>query len=133
MTAPFSESILLSQGEKSWRLAIAAGWPIGLAFATVVARNKLPACGFFYWTGNPCPFCGGTRAYLALASLDLAAAWQYSATAVLAICLAAAHTAFLLAEVCLGARLGLDTLWRTGWALISFFIAAYWAVRLFAG
>lgn len=133
MTAPSSKSIFLSQGDKSWRLAIAAGWPIGLAVATVVAENKLSACAFSYWTGHPCPFCGGTRAYLALASLDLAAAWQYSASAVLTISFAAAHTAFLLTELFFAVRLGWDTLWQTGWALISFVIAGYWAISLIAG
>jgi hypothetical protein len=128
--APFSESASLSQSDKSWRLAIAAGWPVGLVVAAAIAGYKLPACGFAYLTGHSCPFCGGTRAYLALASLDPLAAWRHSASAVVAIGFGAAHTAFLLAEVFFGVRLGWSFLWVTGWPLIGFVVAANWAIRL---
>lgn len=38
----------------------------------------LPACPLKAWTGWPCPGCGTTRAALALAELDLAAAFAVS-------------------------------------------------------
>jgi len=54
-------------------LAGAAAAPFARAFASV-----LPGCLFRAVTGIPCPTCGGTRALLALARLDIPAALAWN-------------------------------------------------------
>jgi len=51
-------------------LALATGWVL------LVSGIHLPACNFRRMTGYPCPGCGGTRAWLMLARLQLVAALQ---------------------------------------------------------
>jgi Protein of unknown function (DUF2752) len=50
-------------------LVCAAAAPLAPAFS-----NALPPCPFHWLTGFPCATCGGTRALLALARFDVAAA-----------------------------------------------------------
>jgi hypothetical protein len=54
-------------------LACAAAAP----FARTLAAGT-PACAFRTITGVPCPTCGGTRALLALARLDVGAALAWN-------------------------------------------------------
>ena len=53
-------------------------------WAPLLARFA-PACVFHAWTGLPCPACGTTRAALALARLDVAAALAWNPLATLAL------------------------------------------------
>jgi len=45
--------------------------------------EELGLCPFGAITGRPCPFCGGTRAVLSVASLDFHSAMNYNAFVVL--------------------------------------------------
>ena len=51
----------------------------GLVGVAWVARRfdlPLPGCPFREWTGVPCPFCGSTRAFAALAELNFIGAFR---------------------------------------------------------
>src|ERR1700687_2983342 len=49
-------------------LGLLAGLVLWLAYTRIffvlqAAHLSAPPCPFFYLTGHPCPFCGGTRAF----------------------------------------------------------------------
>lgn len=55
------------------------GLLVGLVGVAWVARRfdlPLPSCPFREWTGVPCPFCGSTRAFAALAELNFIGAFR---------------------------------------------------------
>jgi Protein of unknown function (DUF2752) len=58
-------------------IALLAGLLLWLAytrvfFALQAAHLAAPPCPFFYLTGHPCPFCGGTRSFAYMWQGDLA-------------------------------------------------------------
>ena len=58
-------------------LGILAGLVAWLVYTRVywslhAAHFALPPCPFYYLTGHPCPFCGGTRSFAYLWQGDLA-------------------------------------------------------------
>lgn len=77
----------------------------------------LPACPLRTHTGIPCPFCGSTRAFAALARLDFVSAVQFNPFVSLATCVAGGL--WLLAAVRadqpvrqLRSRVGRSPLWK---------------------
>jgi hypothetical protein len=64
-------------GER-WRdlglFAVLAGWLLytRIYWALQAAHLSAPPCPFFYLTGHPCPFCGGTRSFAYMWQGDLA-------------------------------------------------------------
>ncbi len=81
----------------AWRRATAADRPLAIVLAggALAARalapwapllsRLVPACAFHALTGLPCPGCGTTRAVLALARLDVAAAFAFNPLAALGL------------------------------------------------
>jgi hypothetical protein len=69
--------------------------------AAVLAPLPFPTCGLRAMLGIPCPGCGMTRALLAAARLDWAAAmrWHPLALPLLAVALATGALAFVIGEV----------------------------------
>lgn len=61
-----------------WRdlgvFAVLAGWLLYTRIYWVLhaAHVSAPPCPFYYLTGHPCPFCGGTRSFAYMWSGDLA-------------------------------------------------------------
>jgi len=58
-------------------LAILGGLLLWLAYTRIyfvlhAAHLSAPPCPFYYITGHPCPFCGGTRAFAYMWQGDLA-------------------------------------------------------------
>ena len=58
-------------------LALLAGLLTWLAYTRVyfllqAAHLTAPPCPFYYFTGHPCPFCGGTRSFAYMWEGDLA-------------------------------------------------------------
>jgi hypothetical protein len=49
-------------------VAIAVALVLWLGYTRIywvlqAAHISAPPCPFYYWTGHPCPFCGGTRSF----------------------------------------------------------------------
>jgi Protein of unknown function (DUF2752) len=63
-------------GER-WRdlglFAVLAGWLLytRIYWTLRAAHIAAPPCPFYYLTGHPCPFCGGTRSFAYMWSGDL--------------------------------------------------------------
>jgi uncharacterized protein DUF2752 len=58
-------------------LGIAGGLLLWLVYTRVywtlqAAHMTLPPCPFYYLTGHPCPFCGGTRSFAYMWEGDIA-------------------------------------------------------------
>lgn len=58
-------------------LAILGGLLLWLAYTRIffvlrVAHLSAPPCPFYYITGHPCPFCGGTRSFAYMWQGDIA-------------------------------------------------------------
>jgi hypothetical protein len=58
-------------------LALLAGLVAWLAYTRIyfllqAAHLSAPPCPFYYLTGHPCPFCGGTRSFAYMWEGDLA-------------------------------------------------------------
>ena len=58
-------------------LALLAGLLVWLAYTRMyfllhAAHLTVPPCPFYYLTGHPCPFCGGTRSFAYMWEGDLA-------------------------------------------------------------
>ncbi|HEX6548195.1 MAG TPA: DUF2752 domain-containing protein [Candidatus Dormibacteraeota bacterium] len=63
-------------------LAALGGLVLWLGYTRVfwtlhAVHATLPPCPFLFLTGQPCPLCGGTRAYAAMWQGDVAAAVRY--------------------------------------------------------
>ena len=63
--------------ERKRDLSILAGLVLWLAYtrgfwAMQAAHLTIPPCPFYYLTGHPCPFCGGTRSFAYMWQGDIA-------------------------------------------------------------
>ena len=62
-------SVTRAAAADRWRdlgiLAVLVGWLLytRIFWALQAAHATLPPCPFYYLTGHPCPFCGGTRSF----------------------------------------------------------------------
>jgi len=78
-----SPTLVIARPRERLELALAfAGLLAWLAYTRLfwslnALHAALPPCPFLYLTGEPCPFCGGTRAYAAMWRGDLGAAVRY--------------------------------------------------------
>ena len=55
-------------------LVVLAGWLVYTRIFWVLqaAHLSAPPCPFYYFTGHPCPFCGGTRSFAYMWEGDIA-------------------------------------------------------------
>jgi len=84
--------------------AVFAVLTVMLALASWIPLEKLhlPRCGFRLLTGIPCPFCGGSRAFFALANFEPGAALRWNPLATVAVLMSAAWFCGWLTERMLG-------------------------------
>jgi len=64
-------------GDRLRDISLIGGLVLWLAYTRVfwglnVSHLVLPPCPFFYLTGHPCPFCGGTRSFAYMWRGDMA-------------------------------------------------------------
>ena len=64
-------------GDRLRDISLIGGLALWLAYTRVfwglkVSHLVLPPCPFFYLTGHPCPFCGGTRSFAYMWQGDVA-------------------------------------------------------------
>jgi hypothetical protein len=64
-------------GDRIRDISILAGLVLWLAYTRIywtlqVGHMTLPPCPFYYLTGHPCPFCGGTRSFAYMWQGDIA-------------------------------------------------------------
>jgi hypothetical protein len=64
-------------GDRLRDLSMLGGLLLWLAYTRIywiiqVGHLTLPPCPFFYLTGHPCPFCGGTRSFAYMWRGDMA-------------------------------------------------------------
>jgi hypothetical protein len=76
MTSPIALARALP-GDRLRDAAILGGLLAWLAYTRIywslqAAHVVMPPCPFFYLTGHPCPFCGGTRSFAYMWQGDLA-------------------------------------------------------------
>jgi len=103
-------------------------------FALQAAHLAMPPCPFYYVTGHPCPFCGGTRSFAYMWRGDLADAVRlyplgpalFAGTLIGVIGLVASVTS---------KRRWLPRLTRMQWQLLGVFLlsalALNWALKVF--
>ncbi|TMD25947.1 MAG: DUF2752 domain-containing protein [Chloroflexi bacterium] len=76
--APVPIAVSKAMPGERWRdlglFAVLAGWLLytRIYWALQAAHLSAPPCPFFYLTGHPCPFCGGTRSFAYMWQGDLA-------------------------------------------------------------
>jgi hypothetical protein len=117
-------------------LAALAGWLLytRVFWALKAAHLVAPPCPFYYLTGHPCPFCGGTRAFAYMWQGDVADAVRLYplAPALFAGSLAGGVG---LAGGLLSGRTWMPTLTLTQWRLIGALAAGTillsWALKVF--
>jgi hypothetical protein len=109
-------------------LACAAAAP----FARALAAGA-PVCAFRSLTGVPCPTCGGTRALLALARLDVGAALAWNPLVTLAALVFALGGLVALARAIRGEGVpdGAPPRWAGAAAALA--LAANWAFVIVEG
>jgi hypothetical protein len=116
---------LVLLGLLGWLLYTRVFWTLHAAHTT------LPPCPFLVVTGQPCPLCGGTRAFAQMWQGDLAGAARFHPLGPVLFVL----TLLALPVLAVLATRGLVLRWRPGgerrvlWAVAAVFLCA-WAFRL---
>ena len=122
---------LLDGPQRQWRAALTLCWPLALGAAPLLlAVEQVPLCAFRELSGLPCPLCGGTHAYAALAQGDLLAAWQANPGLMPLLAIASVHTVQLAYEAWRGRP---AERWRMGtgaWSAGAAILLGGWILRL---
>jgi hypothetical protein len=109
-------------------LVCAAAAPWASAFA-----RGMPACPFRELLGVPCPTCGSTRALVALARIDLGAAFGWNPLAASAVILFVAGGIAALGVALVGGEVSAPRPTPALRAVLALTIAANWAFLVAAG
>ena len=104
-----------------------------LYWAMQAAHLAAPPCPFYYLTGHPCPFCGGTRSFAYMWRGDIADAVRLYPLGPLLF----AGTIFGVAGLAVGAISGRTLTprltgmqWRLVWVGVVSAIAVSWALKV---
>jgi len=123
-----------------WRdfglLMLLVGWLLYTRIYWVLhaAHLSAPPCPFFYLTGHPCPFCGGTRSFAYMWSGDLANSVRLYPLGPALFAASLLGTGGLAAGVVTG-RTWTPRLTRMQWQLLGIgaasAVAMSWALKVF--
>ena len=105
------------------RALVAGAVVLGVLIAAVGARICLEfglawRCPLLTWAGVPCPSCGSTRAFAALAGMDLAGALRFNPLMVLGV---------LGLPIFIWVKQWPEWLQRSGWAIFGTLVGLNWA------
>ncbi len=121
-------------------LALVAGIPLLLSFLAPLGLSPLKPCTLMKLAGYPCPFCGFTRSFSAMAYGDWTFALQNSPLACLVYVVAAIAFAWNITALLLGVRLARGQLLRltptlTRWLIIlcGILLLLNWTYRIGLG
>ena len=99
-----------------------------------VGHLTLPPCPFYYLTGHPCPFCGGTRSFAYMWQGDLADAVRLYPTGPLLFAGSLAAVVGLAVGIVTG-RTWTPNLTQMQWRLLIVFVVSTvglsWALKVF--
>ena len=126
-------------GDRLRDFAILGGLLLWLAYTRIywvisAGHMTLPPCPFYYLTGHPCPFCGGTRSFAYMWQGDIADAVRLYPLG------PALFAGTLAGVVALGAGIATGRTWTPNlsslqWRLIIIgvvsAVAISWALKLF--
>ncbi len=121
-------------------LASLTGIALAVAFFTVPQQLPLMPCHFRHWTGYPCPFCGLTRAFYAIADGEWLAVWLDCPLGIAVFMGTTAIFLWHIIAILAGVRLARGPLlqvrgrwrWFCGFA-VGLIILANWLYRLLSG
>lgn len=117
-------------------LAGLAGWLVytRVYFVLQAAHLAMPPCPFYYVTGHPCPFCGGTRSFAYMWRGDLADAVRLYPLGPAMFAGTLVGVLGLAGSVSTGRR-WLPRLSRLQWQLLGVFLISLlllnWALKVF--
>lgn len=120
-------------------IGILAGLLVWLVYTRVfwtlhAAHIALPPCPFYYLTGHPCPFCGGTRSFAYMWQGDLADAVRLYPLGPVFFLGTMAGTVGLASGIVTGRTWSIN-LTSNQWRLLSIggvcAIAVSWALKVF--
>jgi hypothetical protein len=121
-------------------LALVAGIPLLLSFLAPLGLSPLKSCTLMKLTGYPCPFCGFTRSFSAIAYADWAFAVQSCPLACLVYVVATIAFVWNVTALLLGVRLARGRLLRlapplTRWLIIlcGILLLLNWTYRISLG
>ena len=103
-------------------------------FVLHASHIAMPACPFFYLTGHPCPFCGGTRSFAYMWQGDMADAVRLYPLGPLFFAGSILTTAGLASSALTGRRWSINLSSRQ-WHILAMgvviTISLSWAVKVF--
>jgi Protein of unknown function (DUF2752) len=126
-------------GDRLRDFAMLGGLLLWLGYTRVywiiqAGHMTLPPCPFYYLTGHPCPFCGGTRAFAYMWQGDVADAVRLYPLGPALFAGSLAGVAGLAIGIVSG-RTWTPTLsslqWRLLWAGVATIVALSWALKVF--
>ena len=126
-------------GDRMRDFAMLGGLVLWLAYTRVywtisVGHLTLPPCPFYYLTGHPCPFCGGTRSFAYMWQGDIADSVRLYPLGPALFAGSVVGVAGLLAGMVSGRSWSLNLSsrqWRLLTILVVALVAITWALKVF--
>jgi hypothetical protein len=123
-------------GPIAWAAGLVAVFPIAYAGAPFFLRDSIPLCPFRCATGQPCPFCGLTRAFAAATHLQWHDAFILNPVWPLAVAVILMFAVMNAIDACTGRKLAVSTArlaWSQWlWIMLALAVFDIWRIEFFA-